>query len=239
MPKAIFLDEAWAVTSTPEGAKLVPEVSRMGRSRNTALILVSQNAGDLLPSRSRTAFPRCSRSAPPSGSRWPTSWRCSGWKPLPSTRPCCAAWATGNASSATWRAGPGASASTSSPGKCAAGSTPTPPGPGQWSQAGHHGRKHARTEPGNGAPGVRSPRGTRRGQGRPRARRDRPFRPLGTQEEASRREAGYLMPAAGRSSAGDAGCLGVSYAGTSSSRAGPRIDQEPRYANAPGHPLCR
>lgn len=48
VPKAIFLDEAWAVTSTPEGAKLVPEVSRMGRSRNTALILVSQNAGDLL-----------------------------------------------------------------------------------------------------------------------------------------------------------------------------------------------
>ena len=48
VPKAIFLDEAWAVTSTPEGAKLIPEVSRMGRSRNTALILVSQNAGDLL-----------------------------------------------------------------------------------------------------------------------------------------------------------------------------------------------
>ncbi len=48
MPKAIFLDEAWAITATPEGAKLVPEVSRMGRSRNTALILVSQNARDLL-----------------------------------------------------------------------------------------------------------------------------------------------------------------------------------------------
>jgi len=48
MPKAIFLDEAWAITSTPEGAKLIPEVSRMGRSRNTALVLVSQNAGDLL-----------------------------------------------------------------------------------------------------------------------------------------------------------------------------------------------
>ncbi len=48
LPKAIFLDEAWAVTSTPQGAKLIPEVSRMGRSRNTALILVSQNAGDLL-----------------------------------------------------------------------------------------------------------------------------------------------------------------------------------------------
>ncbi len=48
LPKAIFLDEAWAVTSTPQGAKLIPEVSRMGRSRNTALIMVSQNAGDLL-----------------------------------------------------------------------------------------------------------------------------------------------------------------------------------------------
>jgi hypothetical protein len=48
LPKAIFLDEAWAITQTPEGAKLIPEVSRMGRSRNTALILVSQNAGDLL-----------------------------------------------------------------------------------------------------------------------------------------------------------------------------------------------
>ncbi len=48
IPKAIFLDEAWAITATPEGAKLVPEVSRMGRSRNTALILVSQNARDLL-----------------------------------------------------------------------------------------------------------------------------------------------------------------------------------------------
>jgi hypothetical protein len=48
LPKAIFLDEAWAITSTPQGAKLIPEVSRMGRSRNTALILVSQNAGDLL-----------------------------------------------------------------------------------------------------------------------------------------------------------------------------------------------
>jgi hypothetical protein len=47
LPKAIFLDEAWAITSTPQGAKLIPEVSRMGRSRNTALILVSQNAGDL------------------------------------------------------------------------------------------------------------------------------------------------------------------------------------------------
>src|ERR1700749_4730655 len=48
LPKAVFLDEAWAIPSPPQGAKLIPEVSRMGRSRNTALIMVSQNAGDLL-----------------------------------------------------------------------------------------------------------------------------------------------------------------------------------------------
>lgn len=47
-PKAICIDEAWAITSTPQGAKLIPEVARMGRSHNTALVLVSQNAGDLM-----------------------------------------------------------------------------------------------------------------------------------------------------------------------------------------------
>lgn len=47
-PKAIFIDEAWAITSTPQGAKLVPEVARMGRSHNTALVVVTQNAGDLV-----------------------------------------------------------------------------------------------------------------------------------------------------------------------------------------------
>jgi hypothetical protein len=46
-PKAICIDEAWAITSTPQGAKLIPEVARMGRSHNTALVLVSQNAADL------------------------------------------------------------------------------------------------------------------------------------------------------------------------------------------------
>ena len=45
-PKAIVIDEAWAVTATQQGLKLVLEVARMGRSLNTALILVSQNAGD-------------------------------------------------------------------------------------------------------------------------------------------------------------------------------------------------
>jgi hypothetical protein len=47
-PKAIVIDEAWAITSTPQGAKLVFEVARMGRSLNTGLVLVSQNAGDFL-----------------------------------------------------------------------------------------------------------------------------------------------------------------------------------------------
>lgn len=47
-PKAICIDEAWAITSTPQGAKLIPEIARMGRSHNCALVLVSQNAGDLM-----------------------------------------------------------------------------------------------------------------------------------------------------------------------------------------------
>lgn len=47
-PKAIFIDEAWAITGTPQGAKLIPETARMGRSHNTALVLVSQNAMDLM-----------------------------------------------------------------------------------------------------------------------------------------------------------------------------------------------
>ena len=46
-PKAICIDEAWAITSTPQGAKLIPDIARMGRSHNTALVLVTQNAGDL------------------------------------------------------------------------------------------------------------------------------------------------------------------------------------------------
>lgn len=47
-PKAIVIDEAWAITSTAQGAKMVNEVARMGRSLNTAMVLVSQNAGDFL-----------------------------------------------------------------------------------------------------------------------------------------------------------------------------------------------
>lgn len=47
-PKAIVIDEAWAITATPQGAKMIQQVVRMGRSRNTGLILVSQNAEDFL-----------------------------------------------------------------------------------------------------------------------------------------------------------------------------------------------
>ena len=47
-PKAVIIDEAWAITSTEQGARMIPSIARMGRSLNTALILVSQNAGDFL-----------------------------------------------------------------------------------------------------------------------------------------------------------------------------------------------
>lgn len=46
--KAIVVDEAWAITSTQQGAKLIESVARLGRSANTGLILVSQNAKDFL-----------------------------------------------------------------------------------------------------------------------------------------------------------------------------------------------
>lgn len=46
--KALIIDEAWALTQTQQGAQLIAEVARLGRSRNTALLLVSQNAKDLL-----------------------------------------------------------------------------------------------------------------------------------------------------------------------------------------------
>lgn len=47
-PKAIFIDEAWAITGTDQGARLIPEIARMGRSHNTALVMVTQNAQDLM-----------------------------------------------------------------------------------------------------------------------------------------------------------------------------------------------
>jgi len=47
-PKAILIDEAWVITATPQGARLLPEIARMGRSHNTAIVAISQNAGDLM-----------------------------------------------------------------------------------------------------------------------------------------------------------------------------------------------
>lgn len=45
-PKAIVIDEAWAVMVTNSGRKVITETARLGRSLNTALILISQNADD-------------------------------------------------------------------------------------------------------------------------------------------------------------------------------------------------
>ncbi len=47
IPKAVMFDEAWAMTKSRVGRSLVERLARTGRSRNTALLLVSQNAGDL------------------------------------------------------------------------------------------------------------------------------------------------------------------------------------------------
>ncbi|MFP5370015.1 MAG: ATP-binding protein [Actinomycetes bacterium] len=46
--KAIVLDEAWALTGSRQGRSLVQRLARTGRSKNTAFVLVTQNAGDLL-----------------------------------------------------------------------------------------------------------------------------------------------------------------------------------------------
>lgn len=46
VPKAVCIDEAWAVASTQSGSKVIEEIARMGRSHNIAIILVSQNAQD-------------------------------------------------------------------------------------------------------------------------------------------------------------------------------------------------
>lgn len=45
-PRSVVIDEAWAVLSTSHGKKVVSELARMGRSLNTSITLVSQNAAD-------------------------------------------------------------------------------------------------------------------------------------------------------------------------------------------------
>lgn len=46
--KIVVLDEAWALTASRQGRALVQRLARTGRSKNTALVLVSQNASDFL-----------------------------------------------------------------------------------------------------------------------------------------------------------------------------------------------
>jgi type IV secretory pathway VirB4 component len=89
LPKAIFLDEAWAITSTPKGVKLIPEISRMGRSPNTALILVSQNAGGLLNEQVTNCISSVFAFRSSERVEWRTWWHCWGWRPHRSTGGCC------------------------------------------------------------------------------------------------------------------------------------------------------
>lgn len=46
--KAIVIDEAWAILATRAGHKLVNEISRLGRSHNTALMLITQGASEFV-----------------------------------------------------------------------------------------------------------------------------------------------------------------------------------------------
>jgi hypothetical protein len=50
-PKLLVLDEAWALTASAEGQRLVERLARTGRSRNAALLLATQNARDLMDER--------------------------------------------------------------------------------------------------------------------------------------------------------------------------------------------
>jgi hypothetical protein len=50
-PKLLMFDEAWALTASGQGSALIQRMARMGRSKNTATLLVSQNAIDLTDER--------------------------------------------------------------------------------------------------------------------------------------------------------------------------------------------
>lgn len=47
-PKVVVIDEAWSLSRTRPGAALIERLARAGRSSNAVLVLVSQNAADLL-----------------------------------------------------------------------------------------------------------------------------------------------------------------------------------------------
>ena len=46
-PKTISIDESWAILATKAGQKIISQICRLGRSLNTACILISQNADDI------------------------------------------------------------------------------------------------------------------------------------------------------------------------------------------------
>lgn len=46
-PKTLVIDEAWAILQTPAGAQVVKDVALLGRSKNLALLLVTQNNSHL------------------------------------------------------------------------------------------------------------------------------------------------------------------------------------------------
>ena len=46
-PKTIIIDESWAVLATQMGRQVISEICRLGRSLNTACVLISQNADDI------------------------------------------------------------------------------------------------------------------------------------------------------------------------------------------------
>lgn len=46
-PKTIIIDESWSVMATQTGRSTISEICRLGRSLNTACVLISQNADDV------------------------------------------------------------------------------------------------------------------------------------------------------------------------------------------------
>lgn len=55
-PKAVVLDEAYTLTNTQRGQFLVERLARTGRSKNTTVLLVTQNAADLLNEKIRNCL---------------------------------------------------------------------------------------------------------------------------------------------------------------------------------------
>jgi len=55
-PKLIVMDEAWVLTATDQGRKLIDECSRMGRSRKLVLLMASQSAVDFADPKVRTCI---------------------------------------------------------------------------------------------------------------------------------------------------------------------------------------